>query len=134
MVDLSACQATSAGELTRSLWRLLNALVQPGVVLPLLAVLIVAPWVVRPRQWKRRISLAGILLLLLYGLGLSPAGARLGGEGLARLFPRDGGQPADAIVVLGRGGSFRPSRVQVAVELWQQQRAPLIFASGRGDA
>ncbi|WP_035985140.1 YdcF family protein [Leptolyngbya sp. KIOST-1] len=134
MVDLSACQITSAGDLTRSLWRLLNLLMQPSIVLPVLAVMIAAPWVVRPRRWKRRISLAGILLLLLYGLGLSPLGVALGGESLARLIPRDSGQPADAIVILGRGGEFRPGRVQVAAELWQQQRAPLIFASGRGDA
>ncbi|PZU98592.1 MAG: hypothetical protein DCF32_19490 [Leptolyngbya sp.] len=61
MVDLSACQITSAGDLTRSLWRLLNLLLQPTFVLPTLAVMIAAPWIVRPRRWKRRISLAGVL-------------------------------------------------------------------------
>lgn len=134
MVDRSACQITSAGDLTRSLWQLLNLLMQPSIVLPVLAVMIAAPWVVRPRRWKRRISLVGVLLVLLYGLALSPMGTTLGGAGLAVLIPQDEGQPADAIVVLGRGGGFRPSRVQVAADLWQQQRAPLIFASGRGDA
>ncbi|MGG6240551.1 YdcF family protein [Nodosilinea sp. AN01ver1] len=134
MVDLSACQITSAGDLTRSLWRLLNLLMQPSIVLPMLAVMIAAPWVVRPRRWKRRISLVGVMLLLLYSLGLSPLGVSLGGEGLARLIPRDSGQPADAIVVLGRGRDFRASRVQVAADLWRQQRSPLIFVSGRGDA
>ena len=134
MVDLSACQVTSAGELTRSLWHLLKLLLQPGVVLPVLALMIITPWIVRPRRWQRRISLAGVLLVLLYSLGLSPVGADIGGKGLALLIPHDGGQPADAIVVLGRGGSFRPSRVAVAADLWRQQRAPLIFASGRGDA
>ncbi|MBD2109619.1 ElyC/SanA/YdcF family protein [Nodosilinea sp. FACHB-13] len=134
MVDLSACQITAAGDLTRSLWRLLNLLLQPTSILPVLAVMIAAPWIVRPRRWKRRISLAGVLLVLLYSLGLSPLRIQMGGKGLALLIPRDGGQPADAIVVLGRGGDFRPSRVQVAAELWQQQRAPLVFASGRSDA
>lgn len=134
MVDLSACQITSAGDLTRSLWRLLMGILQPGIVLPVLAAMIVAPWLMRLRRWKRRTSLAGLLLVLLYSLGLSPLGTQLGGKGLALLIPRDGGQPADAIVVLGRGPDFRPSRVQVAAELWRQQRAPLIFASGRGDA
>jgi uncharacterized SAM-binding protein YcdF (DUF218 family) len=134
VVDLSACQITAAGDLTRSLWRLLNLLLQPTFILPTLAVMIAAPWIVRPRRWKRRISLAGLLLVLLYSLGLSPLGTQLGGKGLALLIPQDGGQPADAIVVLGRGGDFRPSRVQVAAELWRQQRAPLIFASGRSDA
>jgi uncharacterized SAM-binding protein YcdF (DUF218 family) len=74
------------------------------------------------------------MLLLLYSLGLSPLGAKVGGKGLALLIPQDNGQTADAIVILGRGENFRPSRVQVAAELWQQQRSPLIFASGRGDA
>ncbi|MBW4483489.1 MAG: YdcF family protein [Tildeniella torsiva UHER 1998/13D] len=133
-MNLSACHITSAGDLTRSLWQLLNVLLQPGIVLPVLAVKIVTPWIVRPRRWKRRMSLAGVLLVLLYGLGISPLGTHLGGKGLALLIPRDGGQPADAIVVLGRGADFRPSRVQVAADLWQQQRAPLIFASGRSDA
>nr|WP_278003661.1 YdcF family protein [Nodosilinea sp. TSF1-S3] len=113
---------------------MLSLLLHPHLVLPVLAVTIVAPWIVRPRRWKRRISLAGVLLVLLYSLGLSPLGTQLGGKGLALLIPQDSGQPADAIVVLGRGRDFRPSRVQVAAELWRQQRAPLIFASGRGDA
>ena len=134
MVDLSACQMTSAGEFTRSLWQLLSLLVQPSIVLPVLTVIIVAPWVVRPRRWKRRISLVGVLLLLIYSLGLSPLGVKVGGKGLALLIPQDGGQSVDAIVVLGRGGEFRPARVAVAADLWRQQRAPLIFASGMGDA
>ena len=134
MVDLSACQITSAGEFTRSLWRLLNLLMQPGIVLPVLAVIMVAPWVVRPQRWKRRISLGALLLLLIYGLGLSPLGLQVGDKGLALLIPQDGGQTVDAIVVLGRGSGFRPARVAVAADLWQQQRAPLIFTSGTGDA
>lgn len=134
MVDLSACQMTSAGNFTHSFWRLFNLLMQPGIALPVLTAMIAAPWIVRPQRWKRRISLGGVLLLLLYGLGLSPLGTALGSAGLAVLIPQDGGQTADAIVVLGRGGDFRPSRVQVAADLWQQQRAPLVFASGRGDA
>nr|WP_228038438.1 YdcF family protein [Nodosilinea sp. LEGE 06152] len=113
---------------------MLNLLLQPGVVLPVLAVMIFAPWIVRPRRWKHRISLVGVLLVLTYCLGLSPIGVKVGGKGLALLIPRDSGQPAEAIVVLGRGGDFRPSRVRVAAELWQQRRAPLIFASGRSDA
>ncbi|MEA5452643.1 YdcF family protein [Leptolyngbya sp. CCNP1308] len=133
-MNLSAGHITSAGDLTRSLWRLLNVLLQPGIVLPMLAAMIAAPWIVRPRRWKRRMSLAGVLLVLIYGLGISPLGTHLGGEALALLIPQDGDQPADAIVVLGRGPDFRPSRVQVAADLWRRQRAPLIFASGRGDA
>ena len=134
MVDLSACQITAAGHWAGLNWRLFNLLLQPRLVLPLLAVLIAAPWAFRTWRWKRQASLVGVLLLLLYGLGFSPLAGKVGGKGLALLIPADNGRPADAIVILGRGTEFRPSRVQVAAELWQQQRAPLVFASGRGDA
>ncbi|HSM82547.1 MAG TPA: YdcF family protein, partial [Nodosilinea sp.] len=67
-------------------------------------------------------------------LALSPVGGAVGGRGLAVLIPPDNGQPADAIVVLGRGQEFRSSRARVAAELWQQRRAPLVFVSGRTDA
>lgn len=134
MVDLSACQATVAGSWAGLSWRLYNLLVQPHLVMPFLAFLISAPWALRSWRWKRQASLAGVLLLLLYGLGISPLGGKLGATGLSLLIPSDSGRPADAIVILGRGGEFRPSRVQVAADLWRQQRAPLVFASGRGDA
>ncbi len=134
MVDISACQVTPAAHWASLSWRLFNVLVQPRLVLPFLAILIAAPWVFRTWLWKRQASLAGVLLLLLYSLGFSPLGGQIGSKGLALLIPADNGLPADAVVILGRGGDFRPSRVQVATELWQQQRAPLIFASGRGDA
>ncbi|WP_228040081.1 YdcF family protein [Nodosilinea sp. LEGE 07088] len=65
---------------------------------------------------------------------MSPLGGKIGAAGLALLVPADNGQPADAIVVLGRGERFRASRVQTVTDLWREQRAPLIFASGRGDA
>ncbi len=134
MVDLSICQATVAGQWAGLSWRIYNLLIQPQLVMPILAILIAAPWALRSWRWKRQASLAGVLLLLLYSLGLSPLGGRVGSKGLALLIPADSGQPADAIVILGRGGDFRPSRVQVAADLWRQQRAPLIFTSGRGDA
>jgi uncharacterized SAM-binding protein YcdF (DUF218 family) len=37
-------------------------------------------------------------------------------------------------VVLGRGSELQQDRVQVAAQLWQSQRAPLIFVSGTYDA
>ncbi|MGB3202600.1 MAG: YdcF family protein [Nodosilinea sp.] len=134
MVDISACQVTAASHWASLSWRLFNLLIQPRLVLPFLTVLIAAPWVFRTCSWRRQASVAGVLLLLLYSLGFSPLGGKVGSQGLAWLVPADSGLPADAIVVLGRGGDFRPSRVQVAAELWRQQRSPLIFASGRGDA
>ncbi|WOD39471.1 YdcF family protein [Nodosilinea sp. E11] len=134
MVDLSACQATVASHWAGFSWRLYSLLVQPHLVMPVLAILIAAPWAFRSWRWKRQASLVGVGLLLLYGLGLSPLGGQAGAAGLTLLIPPDNGQPADAIVVLGRGGELRASRAQVAADLWRQQRAPLVFASGRGDA
>jgi uncharacterized SAM-binding protein YcdF (DUF218 family) len=49
-------------------------------------------------------------------------------------FPNRGAQKSDAIVILGRGGDLRRSRVKVAANLWRSQQAPIIFTSGRGDA
>ncbi len=134
MIDLSACQVTAAGRWGGLSWRLYNVLVQPQLILPLLAALIAAPRAFSGWRFHRQTSLVGVGLLLAYLMMMTPLAARLGDRGLAVLIATDDGQPADAIVVLGRGHEFRPSRVQVAADLWQQQRAPLIFASGRGDA
>lgn len=51
----------------------------------------------------------------------------------ALFLPRDPGIPVNAIVILGRGQPLRSQRVQVATQLWQNRRAPLIFVSGIGD-
>ncbi|MGF1570271.1 MAG: YdcF family protein [Nodosilinea sp.] len=134
MIDLSTCQITSASHWGHLTWYVFNVVVQPHIMLPILAGIITVPWLFRTWRWKRSISRLGVVLLVTYALMSLPVMAKIGGRGLSVLTPNDNGQPADAIVVLGRGGGFRPSRVQVATELWQQQRAPLIFASGRGDA
>ncbi len=134
MLDVSVCQATIDSRWASLSPRIYRLLVEPRLIMPILTVLVAAPWVFRSWRWKRQVSLVGVLLVLLYGLGLSPLGEKLGTKSLTMLIPEDSGQPADAIVILGRGGEFRPNRVQVAVNLWEQGRAPLIFASGIGDA
>lgn len=55
-------------------------------------------------------------------------------KALIASLPTDPGKKVDAIVVLGRGAPFARPRVNLAAELWQNQRAPVIFVSGRGDA
>lgn len=134
MLDLSACQVTTASYWGHISWRLFSWLVQPHIILPILAAWVVIPRLFYTWRWRRSVSGLGLVLLLLYGLMSTSVVAQIGGRGLVALIPEDTGQPADAIVVLGRGGEFRPSRVKVATQLWQQQRAPLVFASGRGDA
>ncbi|NJL46489.1 MAG: YdcF family protein [Leptolyngbyaceae cyanobacterium SM2_5_2] len=134
MVDLSTCQLTSTSYWTHTGWRWLQWLIQPSVMVSILAGIIALPWLFSTWRWKRAVSGLGLILLMGYGLMALPVAAKLGGRGLALLTPSDSGQPADAIVVLGRGADFRPSRVNVAAELWQQGRAPLVFTSGRSDA
>lgn len=46
----------------------------------------------------------------------------------------DLGESVDAIVVVGRGPDYNQRRVEAAVKLWQDGRAPHIFMSGANDA
>ncbi len=102
------------------------------VVLPLLF-LIFLPWILPKFRWKRLWSGFATLLLVTYFSAQFPLTTAVANKGLVAFIPPDRGQIADAIVVLGRGTVFRDSRVEVAANLWQSQRAPLIFASGAGD-
>lgn len=115
-------------------WQLFNWLTNPTLVIPVLFILIALPWGIKPIRHKPRWSAAAAGLLLIYLLALSPKAIVLGNRVLVRNLPPDNGQPADAIVVLGRGGDLRQERVNVAAQLWRAKRAPIVFASGRGDA
>ncbi|MGI0486465.1 YdcF family protein [Pantanalinema rosaneae CENA516] len=85
----------------------------------------------RHRRWLTRIATG---LVLVYLLILSPPAVAISNRLLLSFVPADSGQPTDAIVVLGRGGGLRQSRANVAAQLWQDHRAPLVFISGRYDA
>lgn len=102
------------------------------VVLPL-AVLILIPWIIPRFGWKRQISSLGSALLLTYFIATLPITVAVANKGLVAFLPPDPGVTADAIVILGRGGWLRHSRVEVAAQLWKAHRAPIIFASGSGD-
>lgn len=120
-----------------SQWLVLKAMISdwlttPAVVVMLLTALIVIPWLI-PIRWRRQLSGSGIILLLIYFTASLPLTISTATKGLVEFLPVDPGVSADAIVVLGRGEVFRDSRVQVAAQLWQERRAPLIFASGAGD-
>jgi uncharacterized SAM-binding protein YcdF (DUF218 family) len=75
--------------------------------------------------------MSGITAMLVV---ISPVGIRIGLWGLTSLIPPDSGEPADAIVVLGRGADLRQHRIAEVWKLWQSNRAPKIFASGMSDA
>lgn len=133
MIDPALCEPGTVKRWTSFTWRLFNGLSKPAFVLPILLSLILLPWFVRPLR-RRRMQATGVVLLLLYGLVGAPAVMQAGNQILTSFLPQDAGQPVDAIVVLGRGKALRPERTQVAADLWQAERAPLVFASGRGDA
>lgn len=134
MISSALCPSTAASQWVQFSWPLARWLSQPALVLPAMLALTGLLWLLLASRWKRKVVWAGGLITAAYLSLFSPAVAQLGNGFLAALVPADLGQPADAIVVLGRGPGLRPSRVALAAELWRQQRAPQIFASGRGDA
>lgn len=134
MLDPAVCKSHETTRWTGlALW-LFDGLTNPAIVIPILLGLMILPWLVRRVRRKRLISGLSGGLLVLYLVGCSPLGIVWGNQLLVSLLPPDAGEPADAIVVLGRGSSLRKERVQVASELWRNGRAPLVFASGWGDA
>ena len=106
----------------------------PALILLPLATIIGLPWLIPRLRWKRLLMGLGIILLLIYFTATSSLTVALASKGLVAFLPEDSGETVDAIVVLGRGDQWRETRVGVAAELWQAHRAPLIFASGAGDA
>lgn len=133
MVDPSTCVETAAGWWATLSWALFRWLSKPGNVVLLLAAWIGLPWVFR-LPYKRWVSGIGIGLLGLYFWSATPAAIALGQRALTHFVPPDQGQPADAIVILGRGAEMRRDRADIAAELWREGRAPLIFVSGINDA
>jgi|GEM_PF-153642 len=135
MLNPSLCVNTPLTSFwTKLSWQLFNWLITPSLVLPPLIILIVLPWAFRRWRWRRQISGLGAALLVMYLLTLSPTMMKISGRALVSVLPSDSGVPADAIVVLGRGADLRPQRVNSSAQLWKEHRAPLIFASGWGDA
>ena len=135
MLDPTLCiQKPLTNSWTALSWQAFAWLTTPALVIPPLVLLTVLPLLFRRLRWRRRISGIGATLLGVYLLTLSPTMVKIGNRALISFLPPDLGTTADAIVVLGRGTEMRPERVEVSAQLWEAQRAPLIFASGWGDA
>ena len=134
-IDPSVCSQASP---TRT-WAVLSSLLLFALSRPLLAIALLGFLaslfgLLTPRAWKKRVMMAGAALALGYLLLISPAVSALGTRLLTAFVPPDSGEAADAIVVLGRGYEQNAARSHIAGALWQAQRAPLIFPSGRKDA
>ncbi|XHX80076.1 MAG: YdcF family protein [Stenomitos frigidus ULC029] len=135
MLDPTLCtQKPLTNSWTSLSWQLFAWLTTPALVIPPLVLLIVLPWLFRRLRWRRQISGLGAVLLVAYLLTLSPTMLKIGSRALTTFLPSDEGQSADAIVILGRGTEMRPQRVEVSAQLWEARRAPLLFATGWGDA
>jgi uncharacterized SAM-binding protein YcdF (DUF218 family) len=134
MSNLAVCSA-----LPTSSWTAFTKLVSQWLMHPLwiilgLAILLGAAQLLLRRRQRRVFNLTIASLLLIYGLAIAPPSVNLAEKALVSLLPKDSGVRADAIVILGRGSVFNPSRVELATKLWQTDRAPLIFTSGMGDS
>lgn len=92
-------------------------------------------WVIRYTRWKHCFkSKRGFACLLGFTATLVLMFA-MADKALVVTLPSDPGSTVDAIVILGRGAfPFSEPRVNLASELWQAKRAPVIFASGKKDA
>ncbi len=137
MLDPALCQPLSSPGLWPKVnlnWTVIYGLSQPAVMLSLLLALAIWPWILRLNWWKKPALAFSSCLLVAYLAVLSPLFISFGNRLLVDSVPPDRGGQADAVVVLGRGSQQNSSRAQEAQALWQRQRAPLIFASGRNDA
>lgn len=112
-----------------SLW-----LVRPLFVLSALFALFVVSSLIPHRPIQRIFRRGTVALALIYLVGFFPPTISIAETALKQAIPEDSGATADAVVILGRGRRLNPSRAEVAAHLWQEQRAPLIFASGIHDA
>ncbi len=103
------------------------------VVIVILAFLGVR-WIIQHKRLRYWLTSPKKILLLFGFSATLPLIFAVAAKGLVIFLPTDSGAAAQAIIVLGRGEEFRQQRVNIAAELWQARRAPIIFTSGRGDA
>ena len=108
-------------------------LMSPEWVVPIWVILALLPLGFLRRRWRWLGSGIVLVPLLIYLVLPIPWVAAGLAAGLTHWVPEDRGQRAEAIVVLGRGARIGSWQVETVLDLWQQQRAPLIWASGRVD-
>jgi uncharacterized SAM-binding protein YcdF (DUF218 family) len=104
-------------------------LTNPWSVSLVLVTVIGVTLILGSRHWRQRMRQGAIALLLAYWIAISPPVAALAVDGLTTFLPPTSQAKADAIVVLTRGIHVEGSRYELAVQLWQAQRAPKIFVT-----
>lgn len=137
MIDSSACAVRAGNWLSEWLSTkglLSHWLTEPLLVMPVFVILFQLLSFIPRRLGRRPLRLLVCASALVYLTVLFPPTIRLAETVLVKQIPQDSGKVADAVVVLGRGESLSPSRVEVAAKLWEEKRAPIIFTSGIWDA
>lgn len=100
----------------------------------IILVLVGIVWIVSPKRWRWKFLMPLTLTALICIVLTSSWGVALATYGLTATLSPDSGEPVQSIVVLGRGDDLRQRRIEIVEKLWQQQRSPLVFASGMLDA
>ena len=100
----------------------------------IILVLVGIVWIVSPKRWRWKFLMPLTLTVLICLALASSWGVALATYGLTATLSPDSGEPVQAIVVLGRGDDLRQRRIEIVEKLWQQERSPLVFASGMLDA
>ena len=86
----------------------------------------------RRQHWLRSPK---VLLVLFCLSAILPLSVFFFDKFLVAFIPKDSGETAGAIVLLGRGGGdFYTDRTNLAKDLWDSKRASFIFTSGIDDA
>ncbi|MBW4583277.1 MAG: YdcF family protein [Tildeniella nuda ZEHNDER 1965/U140] len=106
----------------------------PVRIVLLLLLFIGLSWVFRSNRWLSRVRTYAIALLVGYLIIISPPFVALATYGIGSPLPHDTGAKVDVIVILGRGHEHNSARADIAAQLWLDQRAPVLFASGINDA
>lgn len=116
-------------------WALYEKLSSPKQVSLVLILIIIISWLGLKRrpQFRKWLSRAAIATLLLYWLIIAPFTAPVITGVLVSFLPADSGSSANAIVVLSRGEEVVGDRYELAIELWEANRAPRLFVTAQGN-
>jgi uncharacterized SAM-binding protein YcdF (DUF218 family) len=140
MLSALASSTLLAARWTTFSWGLTEWLGRSKRVVLILLILAILPLFFRSRRWRNWVGKPAAIALAVYLFLLSPIAAHILTWGLDNRFlswwdqPQSLEEPADAMVILGRGPQLNIGRIDVTAQLEKTQPAPIIFASGYDDA